>query len=305
MRSFERNQMYRLVYIPTLLLLISFSSCQLFDKPEEVPSFVHIDEFVLQTTSSEGSDSEKITDVWVYVNDNLEGTWELPATIPLHYQGENNVKFQAGIKKNGIAANRDNYPFYETFELNMNLVPDSIIQVNPVIGYEDNLYIWLEDFEDPGIKWEAFSSSDTTMNIVTSSTHSNLIEGDAGQIYLSSSNFYCEVRTDELGFDNFPTHLSIPAYLEMNYSANYPFEIGLLSKDNTLSAFVKTPLITVSPTTDDNGNAQWNKTYLYLPDVTNFYPTATDFDLYISVLNSDATDGIELLFDNMKVIYRP
>jgi hypothetical protein len=64
------------------------------------------------------------------------------------------------------------------------------------------------------------------------------------------------------------------------------------------------PLVTFYPTTDDNGASQWNKTYVYISDGTNFFPAAAEFDIYIQALNPDAKDGIEILIDNIKVIYK-
>lgn len=289
--------------IAIILLTLHLMGCKLIDKHEEIPSFVHIESFILETTTLQGSTNSKISDVWVYVNDNLEGVWELPATIPLHYQGSQNIKFYAGIKKNGVSANRTQYPFYTPFEVTLDLVGDSIIQLDPHITYSDKYSIWKEDFEDPGFKLNKNPGSDTSMFIVSSADYGNLLEGDAGLILMNSSNYYCEMRTNELSFNDFPKLLEQPCYLEMNYKCNKSFIVGLLHKDGGLPYYATTPLITLNPTTDDNGVDQWNKTYLYITDVTNFYPSATEFDIYISVTNSEAKDDLKLFFDNLKIIF--
>ena len=49
---------------------------------------------------------------------------------------------------------------------------------------------------------------------------------------------------------------------------------------------------------------RWNKTYLYISDATNFFTVATEFDLYISVLNENELDDIKVRLDNFKVIFR-
>ena len=62
-----------------LLLLIN-SSCQLIDQPEEIPSFIHINDFFYSVNNSnQGTNSEKIIDAWIYINGNLEGVYEMPA----------------------------------------------------------------------------------------------------------------------------------------------------------------------------------------------------------------------------------
>jgi len=296
--------MKAIVFISTLILLALFNSCQIIDKPEEVPSFIYVESFDFQTTSNQGSNSSKITDVWVYVDDQLAGMWELPATVPLHYKGSHRVTLFPGIKKNGASGYRVKYPFYTSHEVTMDLIQDSIITILPSTQYESGLSFWVEDFEDPGIKLFNHSTSDTAMIIVSDPPYTDLKEGSAGAIFMDANNFSSEMRTNELSFNNFPTQLDIPAYIEFDYKCNHEFYIGLLHKDNSLPTYQSFNLVTFYPTDDENGVSQWNKTYVYISDGTNFFPSATDFDLYLQAFNSDAEDGIEIFFDNIKVIYR-
>ena len=296
------GSMYKPISIATLFIYI-FLGCSLLDNPEKIPSFILINSVDLEINNSdEGTDSHAISDAWIYVNSNLEGVYELPATIPLHYQGNQEISIYPGIKKNGISADREKYSFYTPHIQSIDLIPDSVITINPVVDYKDDIYIWIEDFEDPQPKFEKFSTSDTDIVIIDSPL-SELFEGKAGAIRMNSNNYYCEIRTDVLEFDDLPTNLNIPAYMEMNYKCNYNFEVGILHKDNSIPSYIKQPLITLLPTTDIDGVSQWNKTYLYLPDATNFSTSATHFDIYISVLNDQSIDGIDILLDNIKVIF--
>ena len=100
----------------------------------------------------------------------------------------------------------------------------------------------------------------------------------------------------------FPKNLNIPAYIELNYANNFPFTLGILHKDASLPVYQKQSLITMLPTYEDS--VIWNKTYLYIPDATNFFTSATEFDLYISITNENLDNQIKVLFDNFKVIFR-
>ena len=61
-----------------VLLLVNLS-CQIIESPEKAPSFIHIDDFIFNiSNNNQGTNSEKITDAWIYVNGNLEGVYELP-----------------------------------------------------------------------------------------------------------------------------------------------------------------------------------------------------------------------------------
>lgn len=287
-----------------IFILFFYSGCSIIDPPEKIPSFISINAIELQiNNSNEGTAIHAITDAWVYINGNLEGIYELPAEkIPLHYEGNQELKIYAGIKKNGISDDRNKYDFFTSYSQTIELIPDSIIAVNPLVEYEDNIYIWIEDFEDPSTKFESTLTSDTTMYIVDSPT-SDLIEGDAGAISLRASNYQCEVRTDELNFNIFPTNLNVPCYMELNYKCNHEFSVGILHKYGLLP-YSKEMLITLISTEDDSGIAQWNKTYLYLSDVTNFFPNAQEFDIFIETKNPNQKDDIEIRLDNIKVIYR-
>lgn len=286
------------------LVVLGFAGCNVFDKPELIPSYIEVDEFVLVTASDEGTTSHKIKDAWVFIDEEFVGAYELPARIPLIANGEHNVQVYPGIYKNGVQAERVIYSFYTYFDSTYVLEPDETMYVTPEITYQDDLEWWIEDFEDPSFKWTLFTTnSDTTMIVAKPSEYPDLFEGNAGLIKMSSNNVYCEMRTEEPLFNDLPKQVNNDAYMELNYKCNYPFVLGLLHNNSGLAAYDKQALITFNPTTDDNGEMQWNKTYLYIPDVTNFFQQATEFDFYISVFNNEAEDGIEVYVDNFKVIF--
>ena len=297
--SFFRNiDFIRLLFF----FLIINTSCQIIDQPEIAPSFIKIEKIEFNTVNpNQGTSSEKISDAWIYINGNLEGVYELPATIPLHYQGINELSIYPGIKRNGISADRKRYPFYISYDTTMNLIADSIIVLQPKTNYEEDLYFWIEDFEDQQHKFESHNTSQSELNIIDF-PNTDLFEGNAGVISMDSNQLYCEIRTNELDFNLFPKNLNIPAYIELNYANNFPFTIGILHKDQSITAYFKQALITLVPTYENE--IEWNKTYLFIPDATNFFSSATEFDLYISITNFNNENNIKVLLDNFKVIYR-
>lgn len=287
-----------------IIIVLFLCSCQLIDQPEIAPSFISVSKFDFNiSTSDQGSESEKITDVWVYLDNNLEGVYELPATLPLHYQGTHELKLYPGIKRNGISADRKKYPFYTPYTTVINLIQDSIIPIAPNTVYEENLYIKVENFEDANHIFNTASNSQVELTIIDQQSEETF-EGSSGAIDMNGADYYCELRTNELDFNAFPKNLNIPAYIEMDYANNHPFEIGILHKDASIPTYQKQALITLVPTFNSDEPLRWNKTYLYISDATNFYTSATEFDLYISVLNADVLENIKIRFDNFKVIYR-
>lgn len=285
------------ILIPFVFIFIIFNSCSKFDKAEQRPAFLQIDEIELTINSSiEGSNNNKIVDAWVYVDDELVGTFDLPTTVPITKVGEREIKIFAGIKKNGISVDREKYPFFTNYTYNQDLKADSTYILQPTVSYVDDVLIWIEDFEDPSYKLTPYQS-DTTIVRVTTPT-SELLEGGAGLITLNSDQYQCEMRTDEVNFNDMPTNLSTPAYIELNYKSNHELVVGVLANSTSGGIYERSPLITLNSTSN-----VWNKTYLYIPDASNFFYGAPEMDLYFKATNPSGIDNINIYLDNIKVIF--
>ena len=108
MRKFYRFDVLFLSFI-----FLSLSSCEIYNPSEDEPSYIHIDSISLTTDyTAYGTASHKITDAWVYVDNELIGAFELPANVPVLKSGVHNINIRPGIKLNGIAATRSYYPFF-------------------------------------------------------------------------------------------------------------------------------------------------------------------------------------------------
>ena len=161
---FERLTLMRLL-LPAILLVI-IAGCDKFEGDQTIPAYVHVDTTYFTTDySSQGTSNQNFKDVWVYVDDDLIGGFELPATIPILSEGPHKVEFRPGIILNGISDTRVPYPCikpvtYEDFEL----IPDSIITANVSSSYLSNVqYVWMEDFEDASLSIHETTSSDTNI----------------------------------------------------------------------------------------------------------------------------------------------
>ena len=151
--------MYRKFTLYAFLVLavfsVVFASCRKFEGSQTIPAYIHIESIVVDSLTdyfTYGATTSKITDAWVYVDDDPIGCFELPATFPVLKHGPHKVTVYGGIMSNGIAAARATYPFYkpQIYE-SLNLVEDSIVNLQPVLNYypigggvEKG---WMEDFE--------------------------------------------------------------------------------------------------------------------------------------------------------------
>src|SRR5688500_18378665 len=135
--------------IPLIIVVLFISGCEIINPPEPVPAYIYIPAFTLDAdTLSQGSNAHGITDAWVYVDDNLQGLYELPATFPILLSGSQKIVIRAGIKNNGAGSTRIFYPFYTTYETMVDLEPNVTDTIRPVVQYRSNVnFPFLENFE--------------------------------------------------------------------------------------------------------------------------------------------------------------
>ena len=275
-------------------IILGIHSCEIINPEEEIPSYIHIDSFQLQINDSikEGSSSHKITDAWVFIDDELLGTFELPVTLPVLNEGKHILKIRAGIKVNGIADTRDKYPFYDFFTENINLIRGATIEVNPVVEYfNTTVFEWIEDFNGVGISLEPKSNSDTTIKNINAS--SLVFEGNgSGEIIMDSNMDFAEVFTSS---DYQLPKNKTPVYLELNYKNNFVFTIGIYANNPTQS--IQNNIIWINP------SSEWNKIYIDLTQHVSQEINALDFKIFFGVLNSN-NESPEIYLDNIKLLHQ-
>ena len=82
------------------LLAVALASCQKFKGSQTVPAYIHIDSIAVEGDYyTYGANTANITDAWVYVDDQIIGTFELPATFPVLKKGKHKVSVYAPHEK--------------------------------------------------------------------------------------------------------------------------------------------------------------------------------------------------------------
>lgn len=278
------------------------SGCYKFENSQTVPAYLQIDTVLLKTYyPEEGANSHKITDVWIYINDNIEGVYELPAMFPVLAEGIKQLDIRPGIKVNGISSTRAPYPFYEpiTYE-NFEFYPDSVMHIkNPETEYYSNLaFAWLEDFEDTGNSLDESAASDTVIERTEPANNPEAFLSQnskySGAIYLTEDRPIYSAAT----YNSYPMpKQGSPVLMEMNYKTNNFLNTGLLIREST--GYIKVPLLVLKHSTD------WNKIYINLGPNLSLHPQATEFRVYFEAgLDHDRTSST-IYLDNLKIINRP
>ena len=286
------------IYIFTILcLIISFQSCKLINPPELVPTYIYIPDITVNAnTSTEGSNSDNIVDAWIYIDGSLIGTYELPAKIPIIAEGSYTLQVYGGIKNSGFSAQRKRYPFYNPYEVSLTHKANETDTIYPVLTYTSNANIWIEDFEDPGIKLNSPTYSDTTIQITSNPT--DVFEGNkSGYIIFDTDDSFFECSTNEPAFNAFPKFGS-PVYIELNYKTNNVFTTGLYHGDNTLVSLVKSEYLNLVST-----NNEWKKIYIDFTDMISTRTSSTKHQIYFEIRRQTGVATPLVFIDNVKIIY--
>jgi hypothetical protein len=276
-------------------LSIQFIGCELIDKAEPIPTYATIDTIKLETQqNSEGTNSHKIRDAWLFVDGQLLGAYELPMKAPVLDEGEHMVEIFAGMADNGIVSYPEIYPFYNRYITTKNFIPGETITIEPSVKYDSKtIFSFIEDFEDGNIfGGELDGDIGTKIELI----RQGRFEGNrSGKITLTTVSPIFEAATllEYPIFDK--DNVSSPIYLEINYKNNVPFEVGIMG-------FKGNAYIDKTYVAGFNPKDEWNKVYVNLTLDTS----VMDGDSYKIVIRAAKGDDIEtgeIYLDNIKLLH--
>lgn len=284
-------------------LMLSASACDLINPEEEIPSYIWIAPFEVQTAvGTQGSASAKITEVWVSIDDAFFGVYPLPAKIPILKTGNSKIKLEAGIKDNGISTTPEIYPFFQALEYNISLKANEIDSIRPKATYRSGIrFALLENFENNSHVFQTLVTGNESNRM--SIANDGAFEGSgSGLIQLST-----QYPAVELATRNTYTGLlakGTAVYLELNYKAEVPLIVGVIAyKAGNLSGGGA-----ILYAAGFNASENWNKIYFNLSQVV----ADSRLDEYQIILkteipkNADGTinrSNAKIWLDNVKLVH--
>ena len=242
--------------------------------------------------------SSQITDAWVFVDDENIGAFELPAMIPVLETGDHSLKVFPGVFKNGIAATRGVYPFYEEYlnDTTFFLVPDSVFTVNPTVNYRDNsTYAWIEDFEDISISIN--DENQAELDRVLNSDNVPFSESGMGQIILTEADSLYIGTTPSFALPTGQREI----FIEIDYSTDVELTVGIIAVDP--GGVEEFPFLILVPTQEAGETDVWNKMYIDLTNIVSDRPHVIGYQFYLAAAHQEATEEI-ILMDNIKLIHQ-
>lgn len=275
-----------------VVLLAMGTACT---KGDKVPAYLEIPSIAVTTTALQGAPTSRITDAWVSVNDELLGAWELPARIPVLYEGSVQVRVVPAIKRNGMYDDRLRYPFYTPYIATVDLVKNTSLSIAPVVTYIDAASFWIESFDDPGTLLNLSPASDTLLLRFTPAEHPDIVQDDTpcGGFILDEDRRYIRVFTDE-NFEVFGG----PVFLELDYRSDIQFTVGV---QYVLGGFPNAdPYVYVAPTRIPSGETVWNKIHMDLSPVFN--TAISQRNIFIEARLPEGSSNAVVYLDNIKLL---
>lgn len=278
------------------------TSCDIINPEEGIPAYIYVPDIELQTNSTlEGTGSEKITDLWLSLDNGFLGAYTLPALIPILETDTREISLQAGIKDNGITSTPEIYPFYESFTFSPTLAPEEVDTIRPVvIGYQDGVqFAFIENFERSTHLFQDVRRGDPGQAQLVAE---GAFEGNQSlRIRLDSTSSVVELATNSR-FSEL-TRQSPLVYLEVNYRSDVPVVFGVIG--HQANGLPSQGIAALNP--GFSPNQEWNKIYFNLSRLiidVNREEYQVILQAFIPIENGQLSLGAaNVWLDNIKLVH--
>jgi hypothetical protein len=302
-KKIQLEQYFHIGFLTVVLLFLMAiaSSCDKFKGDQEIPAYIQIDTFVLVKNPliEEGTQTQNITDVWVFVDDQTIGAFEIPAMVPVLESGTHKLTILPGVLYSGMSGTRGPYPFMKPVIIeDFEFIADSVMKYTPVTKYrETTFFAWYEDFEDNHISLEPTVKSDTILNFMEYSPADPDFGNASGIAYLNNDFPILECATNVTSGERIELPGNgVPVFLEMDYNINHPLVVGLYIYGSQITQH---PVVVINPS-----DGKWKKIYINLSSVISGF---TDADFFNVFIRSDKVEGYDdpvIMVDNFKLLHR-
>ncbi|MGE5356483.1 MAG: hypothetical protein ACM3PT_09645 [Deltaproteobacteria bacterium] len=284
-----------ILYLFLIPLMILPISCGIDFQKAQSPHYLYIKNIDLTTKpQSEGAPSHKISDLWIYADGKLAGTFSKNRLIPIIHENENvKISIVAGIRTNGNKQDFQQYFLLNSIDFDIIFSEGKIDTLDALFSYSKNSrFVFIEDFENGNIfTVDIDKNPSTSVSISKNDVHSGL---NCGKIILDKTNNTIEV-TSSAEFFQLPLSGN-SVYLELDYKCSTNFVIGLTGKENSNGKEYNSDVILLTK------KENWNKLYLNLTDIIRKSGLGL-YKIYFRAEHDNTNEKSEISLDNIKLIY--
>lgn len=278
-----------------LSVVLCSSGCELINPDEQIPAFLRMEQYEISTTGNQGYPVHNLTDAWVYLDEELIGVYELPASIPILSSGATPLRIQPGMRVSGLVGQRSSHPFLNDLRPTLTLLPDSHLVYNPTVTYKDNaVFKWLESFEGAGLSLVATAQN---QGVLTRIQGEEAFAGQSLKMTLSSSNQLLMECATALAY-TLPK-AGAPVILEFSYRNNNRLVVGLIS--GTPTGVRQTTIMVVNASPD-----AWKHVYVNVGETvsSSSLANASGHQVFFGFIRDEGIEGEAFaIIDNVKLIH--
>jgi hypothetical protein len=277
-----------------MFLIVIIAACNRSDD-DHVPAFIQTETVTLSTLSYQGSNSSAISELWFYSDGDILGVVDTPVSLPLLKQGNQTITVFPGIKNNGMGTSRIRYPFYTSYDTSIFIEPGQSYSITPRFSYLTSAVVDASRNFESGNTFLEATGNDAIMELLSDPdiaatgvrcVKMTLPSGSSLLSYLDETNIELEAGS--------------VAFLEMDYSCNNTFAVGLFAIAGGNPT--KVPVLFLTPSQSGNGELpEWKKIYMDLGMVASQYPNTESFRLYIECTRSEEESPV-IFLDDIKIV---
>lgn len=193
--------LFKFLFIGVLLHAFTFSSCR--KAATEIPFYLNCDSAII-SPSTLGTANSGIYGLYVTVEADIRGTWQMPFKMPILHEGLKSVYIEPVVKENNLSTRFFTYPLYNPKLVNINMTKgkslDTIFSFDYATGVS---LIANEDME-----------ANTNFSL---SKKVNIARNGTGGMELFANNTTLDSSVTAFYFKQLPFNLEKTTFLEFDY----------------------------------------------------------------------------------------
>lgn len=277
-----------------LLGLLLFS-CSAYQYKDLSPAYINLDR--VEVISSNGQKlSHNIREIWLFIDDQYAGTFNIPSHIPVLEPGRHRAVFYPGIRNYGISSNPEIYTLMNDFGSDVEITGGTTLTIVPKFSYKSNLINYIQEgFESSSVFIHDLDSFKTNTII-----RSNLNARDglySGVGSLDQGNPVIETSTGDISIS---AAAKKSANVELDVLSDIALQMGLIASQG--AGIVKIYFLTINP------SPVWKKIYIPIAQIIQNNTELTEANSLRLVLKSElkapANAGY-FFIDNVRLICLP